>query len=190
MSDLTETKITGETVYSGRLLQVERDEVRLPNGKKSVREYIIHPGAVVVVPFLNNGNVILEKQFRYPPNCEFIECPAGKIDPGEKLEETGRRELLEETGYHCGELRYLGKLHPGIGYSNEIIYIYLAGRLRFEGRNMDQDEFLDVFDIPFNQALQMVYNGEITDAKTMVALLMAARKRGSAADPIMGERNE
>ncbi len=124
MTSLKEEKISGILVYDGCLLKVHRDEVKLPNGKISIREYIRHPGAVVVLPFLEDGDVILERQFRYPANQVFIECPAGKIDPGESLEETARRELLEETGYTCRELRYLGKTHPGIGYTDEVIYLY------------------------------------------------------------------
>ncbi|MDK2976832.1 MAG: ADP-ribose pyrophosphatase [Candidatus Marinimicrobia bacterium] len=170
---LKEEKISGSLVYDGYLLKVHRDKVKLPNGKISIREYIRHPGAVVVLPFLEEGAVILERQFRYPANQVFIECPAGKIDPGESLEETARRELLEETGYTCQELRYLGKTHPGIGYTDEVIYLYEGYGLSRQDVNRDDDEFLEIFQVPFEEARQMVLRGEITDAKSVAAILLS-----------------
>ncbi len=129
MQDLTEHYISSQTIASGGMLTVKRDQVRLPNGNTSQREYVIHPGAVVVVPILPNGNVILEKQFRYPLHQVFIELPAGKIDADEDILLTGQRELLEETGYSASEWVKLGYQHPCIGYSNEVIHIYLAREL-------------------------------------------------------------
>lgn len=176
MKNLIEKKLSSQCVYKGCLLHVWKDEVELPNGKTSIREYIRHPGAVVVVPVLDNGNLVLEKQFRYPSNQVFIECPAGKIDPGESLEETARRELLEETGYDCTELNYLGKTHPGIGYTDELIYLYEGrGLIRLDTAR-DEDEFLEIFDIPLQEAYQMVVKGEITDAKSMAAILLFREK--------------
>jgi len=166
-------------VYEGCLLKVHRDEVRLPNGKTSIREYIRHPGAVVVLPFLEDGDVILERQFRYPANQVFIECPAGKIDPGESLDETARRELLEETGYTCRELRYLGKTHPGIGYTDEVIYLYEGHGLSRQEVKRDDDEFLEIFHVPFEEARQMVMRGEITDAKSVADILLSYENRRS-----------
>lgn len=186
MTLLTEEKISGILVYDGCLLKVHRDEVKLPNGKISIREYIHHPGAVVVLPFLEEGDVILERQFRYPASQVFIECPAGKIDPGESPEETARRELLEETGYTCRELRYLGKTHPGIGYTDEIIYLYEGYGLSLQDVNRDDDEFLEIFHVPFEEARQMVLRGEITDAKSVAAILLSYENRRSESG-IQGE---
>jgi ADP-ribose pyrophosphatase len=173
--DLTETLISSETIASGGMLIVKRDQVRLPNGNSSQREYVLHPGAVVVVPLLNNGNVILEKQFRYALNRAFIELPAGKIDAGEAILLTGQRELLEETGYSASEWIHLGHQHPCIGYSNEIIHMYMARGLSAGKKQLDADEHLEVFEVPFNDCLAMIKNGEITDGKTIVALYSAEK---------------
>jgi len=181
VKSLKEEKISGTLVYDGCLLKVHLDEVKLPNGRISIREYIRHPGAVVVLPFLENGDVILEKQFRYPVNQVFIECPAGKIDPGETPEETAHRELLEETGYTCKHLNYLGKTHPSIGYTDEVIYLYEGHGLSFQKENRDDDEFLEIFHIPFDEARQMVLKGEITDAKSVAAILLSYEFQQSAA---------
>jgi ADP-ribose pyrophosphatase len=128
---------------------------------------------VVVVPLLPNGNVILEKQFRYALNSVFIELPAGKIDAGEAILVTGQRELLEETGYSATEWISLGHQHPCIGYSNEIIHMYLARGLTAGANQLDKDEHLEVFEAPFEQCLAMIQNAEITDGKTIVALYAA-----------------
>lgn len=157
------------------MLTVKRDQVRLPNGNTSQREYVIHPGAVVVVPILPNGNVVLEKQFRYALHQVFIELPAGKIDAGEDILITGQRELLEETGYSASDWVKLGHQHPCIGYSNEIIHIYLARGLSAGAHQRDDDEHLDIFEAPFEQCLSMIQNGEITDGKTMIALFFAEK---------------
>ncbi|HDR03922.1 MAG TPA: NUDIX hydrolase [Candidatus Marinimicrobia bacterium] len=173
---LTETKIDSQTVFRGRLLHVCKDRVRLPNGKETTREFIIHPGAVVVLPFLDDKTLIFERQFRYPAGKIFIELPAGKIDPGEEIAATGRRELLEETGYIAESWDYLGKSFPGIGYTNEVIHIYIAKNLRLLKQSCDADEFLEIFSCTLEEALAMLDRGEIVDAKTQVALLLAERK--------------
>ena len=173
--DLTEYLISSETIAAGGMLTVKRDQVRLPNGNSSQREYVVHPGAVVVVPLLPNGNVILEKQFRYALNQVFIELPAGKIDANEAILVTGQRELLEETGYTATEWIKLGHQHPCIGYSNEVIHMYLARDLSAGLHQRDADETLEVFDLPFEQCLSMIQTGEITDGKTIVALYCAEK---------------
>jgi ADP-ribose pyrophosphatase len=173
--DLIEHYISSETVASGGLLTVKRDQVRLPNGNVSQREYVVHPGAVVVVPILPNGNVLLEKQFRYPLHQVFIELPAGKIDAGEDILTTGQRELMEETGYKASAWIKLGYQHPCIGYSNEIIHIYLASGLVAGEHRRDDDESLEIFDASFSDCLDMIQNGEITDGKTIVALYFAEK---------------
>jgi ADP-ribose pyrophosphatase len=173
--DLTETLIRSETIASGGMLTVKRDQVRLPNGNTSQREYVVHPGAVVVVPMLPNGNVILEKQFRYALNQVFIELPAGKIDANEAILVTGQRELLEETGYSAAEWTLLGHQHPCIGYSNEVIHMYMARSLSAGAHQRDADETLEIFDVPFAQCLSMIQTGEITDGKSIVALYFAEK---------------
>ena len=172
---LTEHLISSQTIASGGMLTVKRDQVRLPNGNTSQREYVLHPGAVVVLPLLNNGNVILEKQFRYALNSVFIELPAGKIDAGEDILITGQRELLEETGYTATEWIDLGKQHPCIGYSNEVIHMYLARGLHAGQHQRDIDETLEVFEASFADCLAMVKNGDISDGKTIVALYSAEK---------------
>jgi ADP-ribose pyrophosphatase len=175
MQDLIEHCISSQTIAEGGMLTVRRDLVRLPNGNTSQREYVTHPGAVVVVPLKANGNVILEKQFRYALHQVFIELPAGKIDMGEDILVTGQRELLEETGYSANDWIKLGHQYPCIGYSNEIIHIYLAQGLTAGKHRRDDDESLELFEAPFEQCLSMIQNGEITDGKTIVALYLAEK---------------
>jgi len=168
---LVETFLDGEEVYSGRLLKVHRDRVRLPDGAESAREYIRHPGAVAIVPLLEDGRVVLERQFRYPVGKVFVEIPAGKLEPGEDHLETGKRELLEETGYVAREWRRLGLIHNAIGYSDEIIEIWLARGLTRQAQQLAEGEFLEVFSLPLAEAQAMARDGRITDVKTIVGLL-------------------
>jgi len=169
--DLTEHFLSGEEVFSGRLLRVRRDVVRLPDGAEAVREYIRHPGAVLVVALLDVGRVVLERQFRYPHGRDFIELPAGKLEPGEPHLETAKRELLEETGYVAAEWRRLGVIHTSIGYTDESIEMFLARGLTKREAKLDDEEFLEVFDVPFDEAVAMVRDGRITDAKSVAGLL-------------------
>ena len=173
--NLTEHTISSETIASGGMLTVKRDQVCLPNGHTGQREFVMHPGAVVVVPLLPNGHVVLERQFRYPLHQVFIELPAGKIDAGEEILITGQRELLEETGYRASDWIKLGHQHPCIGYSNEVIHMYLARGLSAGAHQRDADESLEVFDISFDDCLHMIQTGEITDGKTIVALFFAEK---------------
>lgn len=173
--DLTEHLISSETIASGGMLTVKRDQVFLPNGHTSQREYVMHPGAVVVVPLLPNGCVVLERQFRYPLHQVFIELPAGKIDAGEEILITGQRELLEETGYSARDWVKLGHQHPCIGYSNEVIHMYLAQGLTAGQHHRDADESLEVFEASFADCMRMIQAGEITDGKTIVALFFAEK---------------
>jgi ADP-ribose pyrophosphatase len=168
---LIESEIASETVFKGRLLEVRKDRVLLPNGQESLREYIVHPGAVVVLAFLDNGNLLFERQFRYPLRRVFLELPAGKIDAGEAILDTARRELLEETGHAASEWEYLGVMHPCIGYSDERIEIFAARSLHRAGeQQLDHNEFLDVLELSPAEARQAVWDGRITDAKTISAL--------------------
>jgi ADP-ribose pyrophosphatase len=172
--DLSEKYLDGEEVFSGRLLKVHRDRVRLPDGSEGVREYIRHPGAVAVVALFDDGRVLLERQYRYPHRRDFIEIPAGKLDPGEAHLDTAKRELLEETGYVAAEWRRLGIIHNAIGYSDEGIELWLARGLELRAQKLEQGEFLEVFTLPLAQARAMVRDGRITDAKTVAGLLQTA----------------
>jgi ADP-ribose pyrophosphatase len=174
--DLIETQVSTEVLAKGRLLDARRDIVRLPSGETSVREYVMHPGAVVIIAELDNGNLLFERQFRYPVGRVFLELPAGKIDPGEDIAETARRELLEETGHVAGSWRYLGVMHPCIGYSNERIEIFLAQQVSCVAKpTLDAEEFLQVLELSLDAAIEAVRRGEITDAKTITALFWAEK---------------
>jgi len=168
---VTEEFLQGELVFSGRLLKVHRDRVRLPDGSEGVREYIRHPGAVAIVALFADGRVLLERQFRYPLGRAFIEIPAGKLEPGEEHLATARRELLEETGYVAAEWRRLGLIHNAIGYSDEGIEIWAARGLELREQQLAQGEFLEVFTLPLAEAQAMARDGRITDVKTIAGLL-------------------
>ena len=175
-SHLAETLIEGTQVFHGKLLDVRVDKVRLPDGNEATREYVKHQGAVVVIPVLSDGRLILERQFRYPVGRVLIEFPAGKIDPGELAENAARRELLEETGFTAQKWRRLGSIHPCVGYSDEIIEIFLAQELEHSGaQNLDHEEFIDILELTLEEAEAAVGNGEITDAKTIAALFWAEK---------------
>ena len=175
LQDLTETCISSETLVKGSLLHAKRDKVRLPNGNESAREYIVHPGAVLVIPLLDDGRLVMERQFRYPLQRTFIELPAGKIDPEEDILETGKRELLEETGYTARHWQFLTTLHPCIGYSSEAIHIYLARDLALGEHKRDEDECLEIFTMSLPEAMQAMRRGQISDGKTMIALFWAEK---------------
>lgn len=169
-SDLAEKQRSSQTVYRGNLLHVKEDLVQLPDQKTARREYILHPGAVVIIPLLANGDVVMERQFRYPLHQEFYELPAGKLDPGELALACGQRELLEETGYSATSWKYVTNIHPCVGYSNESMSLYLAQDLIKGKHQRDGDEFLEVFSLPFDEAMEWVRTGRITDAKTVIGL--------------------
>lgn len=177
---LTETRISSETVFQGKLMHAKRDVVRLHNGYETTREYIVHPGAVLIVPVLDDGRLVFERQFRYPLGRAFIELPAGKIDPNEDPLQTGQRELQEETGYTASDWRYLTTLHPCIGYSDERILIYLATGLQDGCHQRDLDESLEVFTLTLAEAMEAMRRGEITDGKTMIALFWAEKHLSGA----------
>jgi len=170
---LKEQKIASTEVFKGRLLQVFLDDVRLPDGSTSTREWIKHPGAAAVVPVFDNGDIMLIEQYRYPLQRAFYEVPAGKIDAGEDREKTATRELKEETGLICENLNYLDPFHPSIGYTDEVIHLFCAWNITQTAIKVDDDEFVITERIPFKKAVQMVFNGTITDGKTMVSLLLA-----------------
>lgn len=171
--ELIEQKLNSREVFSGRLLNVFLDEVRLPDGSVSTREWIKHPGASAVLPVFENGEVMMVRQFRYPPSQIFYEVPAGKLDPGETPDTTAVRELKEEAGLVCGKHEYLGHFYPSIGYTDEVIHLYVAWDIETFRQNVDDDEFLIRERIGFRQAVQMVHSGKISDGKTMIAVLRA-----------------
>ncbi|UCH64241.1 MAG: NUDIX hydrolase [Fidelibacterota bacterium] len=175
LEHLAEKKISSEPVFQGRLLDVHRDEVQLPNGTTTVREYIRHPGAAVMVPLLENGNLVFLHQFRYALGAVMVELPAGKLDPGEDPLDTARRELAEETGYNCDRLVRLGLIHPCIGYSDERIGVYLATGLKPAKAEGESDESLEPFELSLEEALAWIEQGRITDVKTIIALYWAER---------------
>lgn len=172
---LIETCISSESILQSRWVHVKRDTVHLPSGNIGHREFLIHPGAVIIIPLFDDGSILFERQFRYPLNQIFIELPAGKIDPGEDLLLTGQRELLEETGYIASDWVYLGLQHPCIGYSTEIIHIYLARDLKAGTPSRDEDEALQLFTMNMDEALNKIQSGEITDGKTIVSLMWAEK---------------
>ena len=171
MKDLTEHYVAGGLVFDGNLLKVHRDTVRLPDGSTGQREYVRHPGAVAMVALFDDGKVLLERQFRYPHKRAFIEVPAGKLEAGEPPLDTAKRELLEETVYVAAEWSHLGVVHTTIGYSDETIQLFLARRLALQAQKLDAGEFLEVMKVPFGEAVAMIRDGRITDAKSISALL-------------------
>jgi ADP-ribose pyrophosphatase len=173
LKDLTEHFVSGSLVFDGNLLKVHRDTVRLPDGTTGQREYIHHPGAVAILALFDDGRILLERQYRYPPRKEFIEIPAGKLEPGEPHLETAKRELLEETGYVAGEWTRLGLIHTTIGYTDETIELFLARKLSKKEAKLDPGEFLETLLVPFDEALAMVRDGRISDSKSVVGILWA-----------------
>lgn len=168
---LIEHPIKSELVHQGSFLQVKRDTVRLPHGGEATREYVVHPGAVVVIGLLEDGRVLLERQFRYPVGLVMTEFPAGKLDVGEQPLFCAKRELLEETGYTASEWAYAGPMHLAIGYSTEVIHVFFARGLTAGERQLDADEFLDVCSMTPAELIDGVRTGQVTDAKTLSCCL-------------------
>lgn len=168
---LREETVSSEQAYGGRFLDVRRDQIRLPDGGIAQREYIVHPGAVMVVPLLDDGRLVIERQWRYPLARVMIEFPAGKLEQGEPPLECAIRELIEETGYRAAEWSRAGILHNAIAYSNEGIEIWFARGLTPGERSLDAGEFLDVAEMSVEQLDELARRGELTDAKTLIGLL-------------------
>lgn len=180
---LVERRIRSESVYSGHFLQVRRDQIRLPDGKTGTREYIVHPGAVMIVPITDDGQLVVERQHRYPLDRVLIEFPAGKLDPNETTLHCAQRELREETGYRAREWAYAGRLHNAPAYSDEFIEIWLARGLVAGAQELDDGEFVEVHTMSEAALLAQVASGELTDAKTMVGLLKLQQWRAGAWTP-------
>lgn len=175
---LQEKTVSSETAYEGLIFTITRDIAQLENGKLAERDVLRHSGGVCVIPVTENNEIYLVKQFRYPFKEITVEIPAGKLDEGEDHADCGRRELLEETGLTCCEYTYLGKLYPVPAYDTEIIHIYMARGLSLDRQDLDEDEFLDVEKVDLSEAVEMVMDGRILDAKTQIAILKAARILG------------
>lgn len=165
---LRETQIDSEAAYDGHFLKIQRDTIRLPDGKTSTREYIKHPGAVVILPVFDDESVLVERQFRYPLDRVFIEFPAGKIDPNEDPLACAQRELQEETGYTAKDWKFVCTIHNAIAYSNEHLDIFLARGLVPGERKLDDGEFLETFHATVPELLTWVREGKITDVKTVI----------------------
>jgi ADP-ribose pyrophosphatase len=180
---LVERRIRSESVYDGHFLKLRRDEIRLPSGKTAVREYVVHPGAVMIVPFADDGRLVLERQHRYPLGRVLLEFPAGKFDPDETSLHCAQRELREETGFSASEWAYAGHLHNAPAYADEFIDIWFARGLVAGPQQLDDGEFLEVLTMTEAELFAQAASGEMTDAKTMVALLKLQLWRGGAWTP-------
>ena len=180
---LREERISGEDIYGGIFLNMKRDRVSLPDGQEAVREYLTHPGAVAILAILDDGRILLERQYRYPIAKVCMEIPAGKLDPNEDPLVCAQRELEEETGYSASKWSYVRRIHPVISYSTEFIDIYLAEGLLPGKSRLDEEEFLDVFAAPLDEILAWVEQGVITDVKTTIAIYWLDRYRRNLVKP-------
>jgi len=174
---LLETFVSGEQVFKGALLDVRRDVVAMPDGSRATREYVVHPGAVVVVPILDDGRLVLERQFRYPVGRVMLEFPAGKLDAGEAPMVCAQRELIEETGYRAREWSMAGAMHNAIGYSTEIVHIAFARGLLAGERALDAGELIELSLLPEADLDAAVGRGDVTDAKTLIGLMWLQKWR-------------
>ena len=170
-SHLVETLLESEPLFEGKFLKARRDTVRLPNGGSSTREYIVHPGAVVIIPLLDDANVLMERQFRYPIGQVMLEFPAGKLDPDEEPLTCAQRELAEETGYAAGEWAYAGAMHLAISYSTEIIHIFFARGMTAGQQQLDNDEFVELCAVADESLFEACRSGAMTDAKSLTCAL-------------------
>ena len=168
---LREHTVLSEQVYRGAFLDVRRDQVRLPDGAGAQREFIIHPGAVMVVPLLDDGRIVVERQWRYPLARAMLEFPAGKLDAGESPQQCAIRELIEETGFRAAEWARAGILHNAVAYSNEGIEVWFARGLVAGERHLDAGEFLEVGTASLAELDELARRGELTDAKTLIVML-------------------
>jgi len=167
---LKEHRLGGNTLLEGGFLEVRRDDVSLPDGGSATREYIQHPGAVAVLPLLDDGRVVLVRQYRYPVAKVLVELPAGKRDPGETTLQCAQRELLEETGYSAREWAYAGEIHNAAAYSTESIWLWFARGLMLGRQRLDEGEFVEVIRLSAEEMTQLDLQGALPDVKTLIGL--------------------
>ena len=167
---MAESSLERQTVFEGKFLKVRRDLARLPDGATATREFVMHPGAAAMVPIGGDERILVERQFRYAMGQMYVEIPAGKIDAGETSIQTARRELLEETGYEAQQWAFLTRIHPAIGFSDEVMDIYLARDLSLRERAMDVDEFLEIEWVTLGWMMDELRAGRLPDVKTQIAV--------------------
>ena len=167
---MVESTLERQTVFEGKFLKVRRDLARLPDGATATREFVMHPGAAAMVPIGGDERILVERQFRYAMGQMYVEIPAGKIDAGETSIQTARRELLEETGYEAQQWGFLTRIHPAIGFSDEVMDIYLARDLSLRERAMDVDEFLEIEWVTLGWMMDELRAGRLPDVKTQIAV--------------------
>jgi ADP-ribose pyrophosphatase len=170
-----ELRVSSKRIYDGHIVNLRVDEVKLENGKTAKREIVEHRGATAIVPILEDGRVVLVRQYRYAAATELLEIPAGTLEPDEAPENCARRELEEETGFKCREIKKMMEIFLAPGYSTEKIHIYLATGLSEAKMRLEEDERINVEKVPISTALEMVSSGKIQDAKTISGLYVAAR---------------
>ena len=167
---MAESTLERQTVFEGKFLKVRRDLALLPDGAAATREFVVHPGAAAMVPIGGDERILVERQFRYAMGQMYVEIPAGKIDAGETSIQTARRELLEETGYEAQQWGFLTRIHPAIGFSDEVMDIYLARDLSLRERAMDVDEFLEIEWVTLGWMMDELRAGRLPDVKTQIAV--------------------
>ena len=172
---MKEKTLHSKCVFKGSLLDVRNDEVIFPSGSKSTREWINHPGAVCCIPVLENGDICLIKQYRYAIRKYVIELPAGKLEIGETPIDCAKRELEEEIGFEAKRIQFLTMFYPAVGFVNEEMHLFFAEDLKKTNTNLDEDEFIELIPKTLDQAVEMIYSGDITDAKTIIGLVWAQK---------------
>lgn len=173
MMHLEEKTLNSQTFFEGRIIKVCRDEVELENGQTATREVVLHSGGVCVIPYCEDGTILMVKQYRYPMKKALLELPAGKLEYGESHHDCGLRELREEVGMTTKNYKYLGAIYPTPAYVSEKIHLYLAQNLVADSQQLDENEFLDVIKMPLDKAVELVLSGEICDSKTQIGILKA-----------------
>lgn len=177
MKDLFEKTVKSETIYQGKVIHLHLDEVQLPNGKSASREIVRHPGAVAIIAITPEKRMVFVRQFRKPLDKTILEIPAGKLEKGEDPLDCAKRELIEETGYQAEEMNFVNKFYTSPGFADELLYIYEGTNLTAGDARPDEDEFVDLVELTLDEAFERIQTGEITDAKTILAVYYWQNKR-------------